>query len=234
MQNEFKAAMEDYIKTVNDACESLLIGLNDSNRINLRCKRDFLEYRAKTRKMEFNVDGMCYKFHGQGCTASNSMIFIDWDFGYRSRWCGINPWKAAATLKMCRTNFVDFFDGSTVDYMCNQEVEKGNMFKHKEQYYFTIAADETFVPSFPEKFDTLKIEHFNEIWRLPKNAIVERFLRKSVWVWNQVQNNKNKYILKFFLLGKEIYHIAYDDIGYPESAIRIMSDDILKNLERQS
>ena len=32
------------------------------------------------------------------------------------------------------------------------------------------------------------------------------------------------------LEGKEIYSIPYDDIGYPEEAIKIMSDDILRNL----
>lgn len=32
------------------------------------------------------------------------------------------------------------------------------------------------------------------------------------------------------LEGQEIYSTSYDDIGYPEEAIKIMSDDILHNL----
>lgn len=30
------------------------------------------------------------------------------------------------------------------------------------------------------------------------------------------------------IIGKEVYSISYDDIGYPESTVRIMSDEILK------
>jgi len=34
-----------------------------------------------------------------GCLAFEKNSFWDWDFGYRSRWCGIDPWKLALTLK---------------------------------------------------------------------------------------------------------------------------------------
>ena len=35
-----------------------------------------------------------------------------------------------------------------------------------------------------------------------------------------------------FLLGEtEVYKIPYDDTGYPENAVKIMSDEILQNLK---
>lgn len=45
-----------------------------------------------------------------------------------------------------------------------------------------------------------------------------------------MRRNEDKYVLSFWLKEKEIYSISYDDIGYPEGAIKIMSDDILHNL----
>ena len=37
-------------------------------------------------------------------------------------------------------------------------------------------------------------------------------------------------MLKFLLGGKEIFTIPYNDISYPENAVKIMSDEIIKNL----
>lgn len=49
-------------------------------------------------------------------------------------------------------------------------------------------------------------------------------------MYNKIDKNEDKYVLSFLLEEKEIYSISYDDIGYPEGAIKIMSDDILHNL----
>lgn len=40
------------------------------------------------------------------------------------------------------------------------------------------------------------------------------------------------YILKFLLEGRVIYSLLYNDINYPESAIKIMSDEIIRSLNR--
>ena len=39
-------------------------------------------------------------------------------------------------------------------------------------------------------------------------------------------------MLKFLLGGKEFYAIPYNDISYPENAVKIMSDEIIKNLSK--
>lgn len=39
-------------------------------------------------------------------------------------------------------------------------------------------------------------------------------------------------MLKFLLGGKEIYTIPYNDISYPENAVKIMSDEIIRNLSK--
>ena len=49
-------------------------------------------------------------------------------------------------------------------------------------------------------------------------------------MYNQIDKNEDKYILKFLLNGREVYTIPYNDISYPENAVKIMSDEIIKNL----
>lgn len=230
MEEKFKKAMSYYSNNIHDVCDNLLKHLNTSENINLRTKMDFFRHRAKTKKMEYEFDGIKYIFHGKGCTAFNDKIFLDWDFGYRSRWCGIEPWKVAISLIKSNSEFVEFYDGNLIKKMCEKSVMDGIMFNQQGQYYFTIPENQTFMPDFPEKFDSLIIEHNGIKCSIVRNKVIDRFIKKSTRIYNQIDKNKNCYILKFFHGGKMIYTIPYDDIGYPENAVKIMSDAILKNI----
>ena len=106
------------------------------------------------------------------------------------------------------------------------------MFKKYDQYYFEMTADETFKPEFPVEYDMLIIEYFDSMWSIPRNKVIDRFIRKSTRVHDQIYRNEDKYILKFLLDGREIYTIPYNDVSYPESAVKIMSDEIIKNLSQ--
>lgn len=106
------------------------------------------------------------------------------------------------------------------------------MFKQYDQYYFELPADESFKPDFPTEYDTLIVEYFNLSWSIPRNKIIDRFIRKSTRVHDQINKDEDKYMLKFILGGKEIYAIPYNDISYPENAVKIMSDEIIKNLSK--
>jgi len=232
MDETLKIILEEYIKKIEDICNNLLKGLNDSENLCLKSKWDFFDYRAKHKKMEFEVNGISYRLHGKGCIAFNENMFIDWDFGHRSRWCGIDPWKVAMTLKKNKSNYIEYYDGNLIKEECEQAVSDSIMYKQYDQYYFKIPDDKTFKPDFPEEFDILIVEHFESKWSIPRNKVIDRFLRKSRWVYNQIDKNENKYILRFILKDKELYTIPYDDVGYPENAVKIMSDDILKNLTK--
>lgn len=74
------------------------------------------------------------------------------------------------------------------------------------------------------------IEYFDLNWSIPRNKIIDRFIRKSTGVYNLIDVNEDKYILKFLLNRKQVYTIPYNDISYPENAVRIMSDEIIKKL----
>ena len=126
--------------------------------------------------------------------------------------------------------FCIYYDGNLIKKICEQAVTDGIMFKQYEQYYFVISQSETFEPQFPKEFDTLVVTHRGSTWSLPRNEVIDKFIRESSWVYNKIDENEDKYVLSFWLKEKEIYSISYDDIGYPEGAIKIMSDDILHNL----
>lgn len=83
--------------------------------------------------MEFEAEGINYRLHGKGCVAFNEKRFIDWDFGYRSRWCGINPWKVSITLKKNNSAYIEYFDGNLIQTACEQLTKKGILFKRYGQ-----------------------------------------------------------------------------------------------------
>lgn len=222
--------IKSYLKTVYTVSHILVDGINALESLSLHNKRDFFEYRLSARKTKFFIGGLIYELHGKGCTAYNNEFYIDWDFGYRSRWCGINPWKIARTLKKNENPLTQFYDGSFIESQCEKSVLDGIMFKYKEQYYFNIPIEQTFRPNFPGEFNALSIEYRNNTWILQRNKTIDRFVRKSTWVYNQVDQCDDRCILRFILNGREIYQIAYSDIAYPESAVRIMSDNILNKL----
>ena len=99
MEEKLQIILKEYIKDVEDVCNILIKSLNDSQNLHLKNKYDFFEYRSKCRDTEFEAEGIKYILHGKGCTAFSEEKIIDWDFGYRSRWCGIDPWKVSMTLK---------------------------------------------------------------------------------------------------------------------------------------
>ena len=177
--------------------------------------------------MEFEVNGLAYQLHGIGCMVHNDNYFIDWDFGTKSRWCGIDPWKAALTLQKNNSIYATIFNHTMIENACEQWVKEGVMFKHNVQYYFTIPEEETFIPKFPKEYDTLVIENPNFKQSVPRNKLIDRFIRKSHRVYSKIDTCPDVYVLKFLLNGKEVYTILYSDIGYPESAVRIMRNEIL-------
>lgn len=227
MEEKLKIIINEYMESVNEVCINLLKGLN------LKSKEEFWKYKQTHWGTEFEVNGIKYIFHGKGCSATNDEMFIDWDFGYGSRWCGINPWILASMLEHNKDAHVEYYDSKRIKEECEQAVSNGEMYQKYDLYYFSIPISETFEPDFPKEFDTLIIEHFDSKWTIPRNKVIDRFIRKSRRVYNSIEKSLNKYTLRFIFEGKEIYSIPYDDIGYPENAVRIMND-ILINLSKET
>ena len=233
MDDKIKSVIDGYIANVEDVCCKLLEGINTQENQDLRTKWDFFEYRGNVRKTEFIINDITYRLHGKGCFAFGEGLFLNWDFGYRSRWCGIDPWMLGMTLKLGGSSQTEYFDGKLLDEACELAVMEGEMFKKNGLYHYSINKVDTFLPDFPKEYDTLVIEYSHEKWILPRSKMTDRFIRKSNWICNQIWGNKNTYVLRFFLENRELYSAPYDDINYPEHAIKIMTDTILWNLKKQ-
>lgn len=231
MDENFQSILKEYIKQVDDICNLLLREINLSEKMELKNKYDFFEYRAKCRKMEFEFGGVIYKLHGKGCMAYKEGMFVDWDFGYRSRWCGIDPWKVAMTLKNSNSSYTNYYDGNLVKNLCEEMVYNGILYKKYEQYYFEVKFEDTFKPDFPTEYDTLIIEYGDSIWKVSRNKLIDRFIRKSARIQNEINSDLDKYTLKFSLAENIVYSISYNDIRFPDSAVKIMSDNIIKKLK---
>lgn len=232
MKGQLRTVLKEYVMDVEAVCNILVKSINKSENIKIKNKYDFFAYRSNCKKMEFEAEGFSYRLHGKGCVAFNDTKFIDWDFGYRSRWCGINPWKFSMTLRKSSSPHIEYYDGNLIRTECERLVEKNIMYKHNDQYYFEITANETFKPEFPTEYDTLVIEYCDSSWSLQRNKVIDRFIRKSTRVYNEINTNEDKYILRFLLDKKELCAIPYNDISYPENAVKIMSDEIIKNLPK--
>ena len=228
MNEELTGILEWYISKVNEVCHNLIHGLNLNN------KEELARHRSMHLEYEYHINGMNYAYHGRGCCAFSEEFWIDWDFGYRSSWCGIDPAKVAYTLKRNNMKYENDYNEYRIKEECEKAVADGMMFIIYERYYFDRSINNTFVPHFPNDYDTLIIEHFGTSWTLPRNKVIDRFIRKSIWVSNQIEQCTNIYNLRFFLEGKEVYSIPYEDTCYQESAVRIMSDDIIQNAKKNA
>lgn len=223
MDKKLEEYIRDYIKNVEKLCENLLRGLDVNNKI------DLLKYRNSHNKWEYNIGKIQYCFHGIGCIAKADDFFYDWDFGYGSRWCGVNPLLLETTM---RANGIDEYDYEVIKQQCENAIIEGKMYKKYGLYYFHLLESELIIPDFPNEFDTLVIDYFEKRYILNRNKLIDRFLRKSNKVYKEINNYSDKYILRFILNGKEIYKFYYSDVGYPEKAVELMKN-ILKDYERK-
>lgn len=67
MEEKLQIVLKDYVKGVENVCNILIKSINCSENLNLKGKYDFMEYRSKLKKMEFEAGGISYRLHGKGC-----------------------------------------------------------------------------------------------------------------------------------------------------------------------
>lgn len=219
MREILQKLLKDYICDVEMVCELML------KKLDLKSKYELQSYRGLYPAGELLIDKkLTYVFHGRGCRAIYGEKFVDWNFGYGSRWCGIDPWLVARTLEHNKSQYTEYYDGNLINMECKQAIENGTMYQKYDLYYFIIPENETFEPAFPKDFDILIIKHFNEQWAIPRNKMIDKFLRKSKKIYNLIDKCPNLYYLIFLLKGQEVYSISYSDIGYPENAVKIMNE----------
>lgn len=230
MEKKLEKLTRDYLLEIESACKILIKEINLSKELNLESKIDFLGYKIKHKINEYKFGNAHFRINASGCTFTDLRIFLDWDFGYRSRWCGVNPWKFAMTMRRNDCQDEIYFDGTYVKKQYDCAVSSGIMYQKNELYYFVIPESEMFKPKFPEVYDTVIISKGGLSAKISRNKTFEKFVRKSNKVWNNSGISAERYNLEFFEKGILTYCIAYSDITFPEGAVKIMNESILNNL----
>lgn len=229
MDKVFLKAVEVYNFVVEEACMLLLNYLEKKQQIVVRNKYGLYDYLNRSHKFEIVVDDKKYIFHGSGCTVlSNDTSIIDWDFGCRSWWCGIQPFKMAQTLKKIKFTEKEYYDGDHIKGKCEQYLSEGFLYYYKGQYYIDMIRLKCKRVEFPVDYDKMAV-HYKGISRVflrCKN--IDRFIRKSNLVYEGISALKDNYILIFYKNDKEITKVPYNDIAYPYAAVKIMNEEIIK------
>ena len=218
MDQQLEIYIKKYILHIEEICIYLI------KELKLRNKTDLLNYRNKLKKWEFMVGKIRVCFHGRGCNARYNEIIYDWDFGYGSRWCGINPMLLETTLV---NKGITFWDFNKIKEQCEISVVEGKMYKKNGLYYFSIHEEDLIKPDFPQMFDMLVVDYFGKSYKIQRNKVVDRFLRKSNRVYKEIEGFYDKYTLRFILNGEEIYKFYYSDICYSEKANELMKSILI-------
>lgn len=213
MDEQLEVCIREYILNIEK------IGIYILKELNLRNKFDLMRYKCAIKKWEFNVGEVQLCFHGRGCIAKINEKYYDWDFGYGSRWCGVDPFLLESTMKK---NGIACWDGMQIKEQCNRAVDEGKMYNKYGLYYFTIMETELIKPDFPKEFDELIIEYCGEKCTIKRNKVIDRFLRKSNKIYKEIDNYYDKYTLRFLNNGKEVYKFYFSDACYPDKAVELM------------
>ncbi len=232
METEFERACFTYCDIVKDLCERLISHITDQENIEVQNKRALYRFLHESHCTEYRIDDERFTFHGSGCSyyISNDKK-ADWDFGYRSLWCGIDPYKMSMTLRSNDYHDTNYHDAQYIKSKCEYYCSTGKLKLYKDQYYIDFLQKETMRIPFPEEFDRLEIDDGITQNVFERSKIIDRFLRKSNRVYKHIESLPGNINLAFYNKGVKIADIPYNDIAYPDSAVDIMSHQIL-NLYR--
>jgi hypothetical protein len=218
-----------YYNIVENACERLINHINSEYNANINNKLDLYKFIHNNRIYEYKVDNDKYYFHGVGCSVErNNEIAIDWNFGYRNWWCGIDPNKMSITLKNASECTNSYIEMNKIKEECTRMLEEKKMLFYKNQYYFDLMKLQTKTQIIPEEYDKISITYNGKSIIIDKSKVVDKFIRKSRVVYANIEHLKNNYTIDFYKDDNIIFSILYNDNAYSDKAVMIMNNELLK------
>ena len=228
MDRSLELAARRYYSIVKSAYKDFVDCVKEQQSIEINSVPELYEYLRNSQKNIFSVGNSTYHFHGGGCSVYlNDKQIVAWDFGNRSWLCGIDPYKMALTLSNNDSDLEEHLTAEQITELCDVEVEKGNMTKHFSQYCINLLSLETEAYSFPAEYDSLVIAQNSKRYEYSRTQAIDRFIRKSTKVYKHIDELDHNWILVFMKDNVEVGRYLYNDIAYPESAVRIM-DELIK------
>lgn len=128
METTLEILTKEYIKKVHEICEFMLLHLDITSKEEL-CRHGLCNQNGM---IEQNGVVSYYFFHGIGCEFKNCRIEIDWDFGYGTYWCGLDPWKVYKYLKYLKSDI----SLGEIKEGYDKAVREGKMVLKDDRYYF--------------------------------------------------------------------------------------------------
>ena len=229
MDKEFELAVYAYCEYVRRACDSLIQNINSVEQKNIHDKFDLFSYIRKNLIFEYVLDDRKYCFHGSGCSVhADDEIIVDWDFGYKNLWCGIDPYKMARTLRNNKYENTIFYEADYIRNLCDLYFSQNILIKYGNQYYIDYLKKGTKEIVLPSCFDSLIIQYSGKQKSFPRTKIIDKFFRKSKFIYKDIDKLENNYILIFMDKGDEVSRMFYNDVAYPDAAVELMNTQILK------
>lgn len=234
MNESFVIAVRQYYSIVKSAYREFCEFIKVHYSTDIKNKSDLYDFLRNNQQSVFDLGERNYHFHGVGCSVSaNDKQIIAWDFGYRSWLCGIEPYKMALTLSNFSSDLEEIFDAERISELCKVEAENGNMTEHDGQYYINLLSLETENYSFPKEYESLIIERRNVRNEFSRSKLTDRFIRKSTKIYKNINELEDNMVLIFIKGNTEVGRFLYNDIAYPDSAVKIM-DEILSSTMQSS
>ncbi len=228
MEFEFESACFTYYDIVKKLCEHLMHHITDHENIDVYNKRTLYQYLYETHCFEYQINDESFIFHGSGCSYYiSSLKKTDWDFGYRSLWCGVDPYKMSLTLKNNDYPDKNYHDAEYIKSKCKYYHSTGELKLYNYQYYIDFLQKETMRITFPTEYDRLEIDDGITRKVFERSKIIDKFLRKSNRVYKYIDSLSGNVDLVFYNNDIKVANFPYNDIAYPDSAVDIMSHQIL-------
>lgn len=229
MDEKFLEAVKTYLSIVEEACNTLIDYIEKEYNTTILSKYDLYDYLFRSHRYEFIIEERKYFQHGLGFTIyENDKPIIEWDFGYRSWWCGIQPFKMSNTLKNFGYKESDYCNTEFIKQECEQYVIDNFMYYYKGQYYINLLKLESKKIEFPTEYDRVVVEYKGVTKSFFRDKRMDKFIRKSNAIYARISEMNNNYILIFYNNDMEVARIPYNDIAYPDSAVKIMNQEIIR------
>ncbi len=229
MDEKFLKAVKTYYHIVEEACNLLVENIVKRDQVTILNKFELYDYLHKKLVLEYAIDERKYFFHGGGCTVYiNDIPMIEWDFGYRSWWCGIDPFKMAETLKSFSYEETEYYDRTYIKNECEHYLAQKELYLYRGQYYIDLLKIRCRKMKISTDYERMIVEYKGISKSYLKCKSIDKFIRKSINVYDGIDKLPNNYTLVFLKQNVEIARILYNDIAYPASAVKIMNGEIIR------
>lgn len=98
------------------------------------------------------------------------------------------------------------------------------IYKYRNQYYIDLVKLSPQKTAFPTEYDMLCVEYHGVRRNFPRTKTIDRLLKKSPYIYSNIDDISDCYMFIFYNNGSEIGRIKYSDIAYPDHAVKLANE----------